>query len=163
MWRSSRLWNSLLNSSETALPAIVVSPIYYYINPHVGPIFITLRYHQIIPNFPPLASHADVLRGSSRVPAPKRDEPRRTSAWEANPPCALMQQNSKFAPRFATSLSDEERRRKMAETFQLTSLLKDTFVNRHLKVSLSLASHFRLTLHTKGKRTLSRSSHLYPW
>ena len=56
MWRSSRLWNSLLNSSETALPAVVVSPIYYYINPHVGPIFIrydnvTLRYHQIIPNF----------------------------------------------------------------------------------------------------------------
>ena len=49
MWRSSLLWNSLLNSSETALPAIVVSPIYYYINPHVGPIFIrynnvTLRY-----------------------------------------------------------------------------------------------------------------------
>ena len=34
-----------------------------------------------------LASHADVLRGSSRVPAPRvegtRDEPLRTSAWEA--------------------------------------------------------------------------------
>ena len=34
-----------------------------------------------------LASHADVLRGSSRVPAPRgagtRDEPIRTSAWEA--------------------------------------------------------------------------------
>ena len=35
-----------------------------------------------------LASHADVLRGSSRVPAPisragTRDEPLRTSAWEA--------------------------------------------------------------------------------
>ena len=31
------------------------------------------------------ASHADVLRGSSRVPAPRtRDEPLRTSAWEAN-------------------------------------------------------------------------------
>ena len=29
-----------------------------------------------------LASHADVLRGSSRVPAPC-DEPLRTSAWEA--------------------------------------------------------------------------------
>ena len=27
-------------------------------------------------------SHADVLRGSSRVPAP-RDEPLKTSAWEA--------------------------------------------------------------------------------
>ena len=43
-----------------------------------------------------LASHADVLRGSSRVPAPisragTRDEPLRTSAWEAivilAPPC----------------------------------------------------------------------------
>ena len=36
---------------------------------------------------PRLASHADVLRGSSRVPAPRgagtRDEPLRTSAWEA--------------------------------------------------------------------------------
>ena len=38
-----------------------------------------------------VASHADVLRGSSRVPAPRnqvscegtRDEPLRTSAWEA--------------------------------------------------------------------------------
>ena len=34
-----------------------------------------------------LASHADVLRGSSRVPAPRgagtRDEPPRKSAWEA--------------------------------------------------------------------------------
>ena len=34
-----------------------------------------------------LASHADVLRGSSRVPAPRgagrRDEPLRASAWEA--------------------------------------------------------------------------------
>ena len=31
-----------------------------------------------------LASHADVLRGSSRVPAlGTRDEPLRTSAWEA--------------------------------------------------------------------------------
>ena len=34
-----------------------------------------------------LASYADVLRGSSRVPAPRgagtRDEPLRTSAWEA--------------------------------------------------------------------------------
>ena len=29
--------------------------------------------------------HADVLRGSSRLPAPRtRDEPLRTSAWEAN-------------------------------------------------------------------------------
>ena len=31
-----------------------------------------------------IASHADVLRGSSRVPAGMRDEPLRTSAWEAN-------------------------------------------------------------------------------
>ena len=35
-----------------------------------------------------LASHADVLRGSSHVPAPRgtgpRDEPLRTSAWEAS-------------------------------------------------------------------------------
>ena len=31
----------------------------------------------------PIASHADVLRSSSRVPAP-RDEPLRTSAWEAS-------------------------------------------------------------------------------
>ena len=36
-----------------------------------------------------IASHADVLRGSSRVPAPRtgagtRDKPIRTSAWEAN-------------------------------------------------------------------------------
>ena len=38
-----------------------------------------------------IASHADVLRGSLRVPAPltsagagTRDEPLRTSAWEAN-------------------------------------------------------------------------------
>ena len=33
-----------------------------------------------------LASHADVLRGSSRVPAPlgTRDEPLKTSAWEAS-------------------------------------------------------------------------------
>ena len=34
-----------------------------------------------------VASRADVLRGSSRVPAPRagtRDEPLRTSAWEAN-------------------------------------------------------------------------------
>ena len=37
-----------------------------------------------------VASQADVLRGSSRVPAPltsgsgTRDEPLRTSAWEAN-------------------------------------------------------------------------------
>ena len=34
-----------------------------------------------------LASHADVLRGSSRVPARgagTRDEPLRTSAWEAS-------------------------------------------------------------------------------
>ena len=39
-----------------------------------------------------IASHADVLRGSSRVPAPQtlvghagtRDEPPRTSAWEAS-------------------------------------------------------------------------------
>ena len=31
-----------------------------------------------------IASHADVLRGSSRVPAKvTRDEPLRTSAWEA--------------------------------------------------------------------------------
>ena len=34
-----------------------------------------------------VASHADVLRGSSRVPAPRgagtRDEPLRMSAWEA--------------------------------------------------------------------------------
>ena len=31
-----------------------------------------------------VASHADVVRGSSRVPAPlTRDEPLRTSAWEA--------------------------------------------------------------------------------
>ena len=34
-----------------------------------------------------IAPHADVLRGSSRVPAPRgvgtRDEPLRTSAWEA--------------------------------------------------------------------------------
>ena len=33
-----------------------------------------------------VASHADVLRGSSRVPAARtgmRDEPLRTSAWEA--------------------------------------------------------------------------------
>ena len=30
-----------------------------------------------------LASHAAVLRGSSRVPAPARDEPLRTVAWEA--------------------------------------------------------------------------------
>ena len=34
-----------------------------------------------------IASHADVLRGSSRVPAPRGagtlDEPLRTSAWEA--------------------------------------------------------------------------------
>ena len=31
-----------------------------------------------------VASHADVLRGSSRVPAPRgtRDEPLRKSAWE---------------------------------------------------------------------------------
>ena len=40
-----------------------------------------------------LASHADVFRGSSRVPAPltfsgagTRDEPLRTSAWEASYP-----------------------------------------------------------------------------
>ena len=35
-----------------------------------------------------VASHADVLRGSSHVPAPQtgtRDEPLRTSAWEASP------------------------------------------------------------------------------
>ena len=36
---------------------------------------------------PSLTSHADILRGSSRVPAPRgvvtRDEPLRTSAWEA--------------------------------------------------------------------------------
>ena len=35
-----------------------------------------------------IASHADVLRGSSRVPAPRgagtRDEPLRTSSWEAS-------------------------------------------------------------------------------
>ena len=39
-----------------------------------------------IPTF--VASHADVLRGSSHVPAPQtgtRDEPLRTSAWEASP------------------------------------------------------------------------------
>ena len=40
---------------------------------------------------PFVASHADVIRGSSRVPAPlgtqsgTRDEPLRTSAWEAIP------------------------------------------------------------------------------
>ena len=36
---------------------------------------------------PLVASHADVLRGSSRVPAVAgtRDEPLRTSAWEARP------------------------------------------------------------------------------
>ena len=35
----------------------------------------------------PLASHADVFRGSSRVPsgAGTRDEPLRTSAWRLNP------------------------------------------------------------------------------
>ena len=39
----------------------------------------------------PLASHANVLRGSSRVPTPRlRDEPVRTSAWEAIQPWALM-------------------------------------------------------------------------
>ena len=30
-----------------------------------------------------LASHADVLRGSSRVPAGTRNEPLRSSTWEA--------------------------------------------------------------------------------
>ena len=36
----------------------------------------------------PLASHADVFRGSSRVPggAGTRDEPQRKSAWEAKSP-----------------------------------------------------------------------------
>ena len=35
----------------------------------------------------PVASHADVHRGSLRVPAP-RDEPLRTPAWEAREPVA---------------------------------------------------------------------------
>ena len=34
---------------------------------------------------PFLASHADVLRSSSRVGAGTRNEPLRTSAWEAKP------------------------------------------------------------------------------
>ena len=39
-----------------------------------------------------LASHADVLRGSSRVPAPRtRDEPLRTSAWEAMRELTVLQ------------------------------------------------------------------------
>ena len=42
-----------------------------------------------------LASHADVLRGSSRVPGPlseagTRDEPLRTSPWEATSSSALL-------------------------------------------------------------------------
>ena len=43
-----------------------------------------------------LASHADVLRGSSRVPrgAGTRDEPLRTSAWEATG----MQASAHFLP-----------------------------------------------------------------
>ena len=41
----------------------------------------------------PVASHADVLGGSSSVPAPRtgtRDEPLRTSAWEASYPADEM-------------------------------------------------------------------------
>ena len=52
------------------LKAKAVSPL---INPS-GCQYYSLRY---------VASHSNVLRGSSRVPAGTRDEPLRTSAWEA--------------------------------------------------------------------------------
>ena len=47
--------------------------------------------NQMLRAIPFVASHADVIRGSSRVPAPQgtqsgtRDEPLRMSAWEAIP------------------------------------------------------------------------------
>ena len=65
-----------------------------------------------------VASHADVLRGSSRVPAPPmsehlskvrgagtRDEPLRTSAWEATRHATTPKKNWHTEQKLPTSLS----------------------------------------------------------
>ena len=54
-----------------------------------------------------VASHSNVLRGSSRVPAGTRDEPLRKSAWEAVHGCSLRCERLLVASIFMRNLRAE--------------------------------------------------------